>query len=164
MKYTTFSLCVYIFLFFPNQIFSQPININTAKKVGINYLASLKNTKLKSGSINQATRQINVKTATSSSSDTLYYVLNDTINHNFVIVAADERSWPILGYSQNGNYDENNQPPAFKFCMENRKKELEYIKEQKLQTDNLIKESWKNLTSGNDEILKTSVEPLLKTQ
>lgn len=164
MKYTTFALCVYIFLFFPNQIFSQPININTAKKVGMNYLASLKNTKLKSGSINQATRQIDVKTATSSSSDTLYYVLNDTINHNFVIVAADERSWPILGYSQNGNYDENNQPPAFKFWMENRKKELEYIKEKNLQPDNLIKESWKNLVGDNGEMLESSVEPLLKTQ
>ena len=59
--------------------------------------------------------------------DTVYYVFNFSGKNGFVIVAADERAYPILGYSFNGNYTIDNQPPAFSAWMECRKKEISFI-------------------------------------
>jgi hypothetical protein len=166
MKFTT-PLLLAIFLFtFNNLVFAQPINLNTAKKVAQNHLLSVVQNKLKSASPNQSKFQFSSLSVTSESKDTLYFVLNDTINQSFVIVAADKRSTPIIGYSLEGNYNENNQPPAFVAWMENRKQEIESIKENNLQPDSKISKQWDKLSSSNFDATQTttSVEPLLKTK
>ena len=49
-----------------------------------------------------------------------YYVfnINDDDYNGFVIVAGDDAAMPVLGYSDNSNYDENNLAPAFVEWME----------------------------------------------
>lgn len=146
------------------QVNAQPININTAKKIAQNHLLSVGKNNLKSARVDQTKMQFHIRAITSATSDTLYYVLNDTVNHSFVIVSGDERAWPIIGYSTEKSFDVNNQPPAFKAWMENREQELEYIKTNNLQPDVSIKTSWNNLTAASQKNSGMSVEPLLKTQ
>lgn len=46
-----------------------------------------------------------------------YYVVNT--GEGFVIVSSDDQMPEILGYSQNGNFDENNIPPALRIWLRN---------------------------------------------
>lgn len=39
-----------------------------------------------------------------------FYIINDEANNRFVIVSADERMYKILGYSDDGTFDEQNAP------------------------------------------------------
>ncbi|MFI5168045.1 MAG: Spi family protease inhibitor, partial [Thermoanaerobaculales bacterium] len=53
----------------------------------------------------------------------LYYVFNLRPS-GFVIIAADDLVYPILGYSFEGLYNKANHPPAFDERMEGRKREI----------------------------------------
>lgn len=147
-------------------VYGQSIDLNTAKVVARNHLLSVGSNQLKSASLNRTKPQFTSHSVTSESKDTLYFVLNDTINHRFVIVSGDKRSTPIIGYSLEGNFDVNNQPPAFAAWMKGREKEIAYIKQNNLQADSKISEQWDNLISANaqEKTENTGVEPLLKTK
>ena len=47
-----------------------------------------------------------------------YYVFNATDNEGFVIVSADDRTEAILGYADNGYFDQDNQPSNVKAWFE----------------------------------------------
>ncbi len=166
MKSTLTTFILHLLLSFSSHLLAQTISVDFAKKIAQNHLASSGGNSLKSAGPNQAKPQFISYSITSSRKDTLYFVLNDTINRTFVIVAADRRSTPIIGYSLDGNYSENNQPPAFVEWMENRKKELEIIKDKNLQADSKITEQWEKLSqaSSNNAPAITSVQPLLQTK
>ncbi|MGE5395801.1 MAG: leucine-rich repeat protein [Candidatus Saccharibacteria bacterium] len=160
------SILAGFFIAFSSLTFGQSININTAKTVAQNHLLSVSKNQLKTARLNQQKPKFVSYSVTSESRDTLYYVLNDTINHSFVIVSGDRRSTPIIGYSLEGNIDVNNQPPAFMAWIESRKKEIEYIKQNDLQADSKISEQWDQLSTANANISAAgeSVEPLVKTK
>ena len=146
-----------------NRLFAQSITINTAKEIAKNHMLAFGKSHLKSARINQVKYQLSVAETDSESKDTLYFVLNDTINRGFVIVAADKRSWPILGYSLEKNFDKSNQPPAFIDWMENRRKEIAIIKKNNLTASDNIAQQWERLSSVNYSEETTTVGPLIQT-
>lgn len=160
------SLLAGILMAVTGQAYGQSIDLNTAKVVARNHLLSVGSNQLKSANLNRTKPQFSSLSVISESKDTLYFVLNDTINHRFVIVSGDKRSTPIIGYSLEGNFDVNNQPPAFVAWMKGREKEIAYIKQNNLQADSKISEQWDNLISANaqENTESTGVEPLLKTK
>ena len=164
MKLTTLLLLTGLIISTNNIGFAQSININTAKEIARNHLMSVGNSNLKSASPNQSKFRFSSHSVTSESKDTLYFVLNDSINHSFVIVSADKRAYPIIGYSLDENYSEKNQAPAFTAWMENRKQEIEYIKQNDLHPDSTISATWNNLSSVNSVVESSSVEPLIQTK
>lgn len=120
---------------------------------------------LKSANAKQINLSLTSVSIDEDTRDSLYYVLSDQANNGFVIVAADKRVWPIIGYSSDGKFSENNQPPAFVNWMEQRKREIAYAKSNNLIPDNIVSQKWENLSSSNSiySLETTSVEPLLKT-
>lgn len=155
----TFFLCS-----FTNVIFAQTVDINTAKDIAEHHISSISRSTLKSKSLSGKSFQFTSVKAAVENKDTLYYILNDTINKGFVIVSADKRAWPILGYSTTDCIDENNQPEAFKTWIGDRKKEIQEIKKSNLQADKVIKEKWQNVNLKRSTIETSSVEPLIQTQ
>lgn len=153
--------------------FAQSISLNEAREVAKNQLllAGISNAKsgtsksgaLKLAPLKRENIQLRAAKAEVQSKDTLYYVLNDSVNNAFVIVSADKRVWPILGYSTNSIYSEKNQPEAYVAWMENRKKEIAYSIENNLPADTQTSEKWRQLTIGSNASQTASVEPLLKT-
>jgi len=143
---------------------AQQIDINTAKTVAKNHLESIAGPALKSTIGPQNTINFTSVIPEIVENEILYYILNDTINKAFVIVSADQRAWPILAYSTQGSFNENDQPEAFNYWMENRKKEIEYIISNDIQPDDATIASWKNLSLKSTAVATTSVEPLIKTQ
>ncbi len=147
-------------------LYAQSVSINTAKAIAESHLASVSQSQsqLKSTASKVKNFQFTSVRATVENSDTLYYILNDTINKGFVIVSADKRAWPILGYSTEGSFNEKKQPEAFTAWMENRKKEIQSIKKNNLQPDGATVDAWQNLSLKNAATTSTSVEPLILTQ
>lgn len=145
-------------------LIAQSVNISEAKAIAEHHLTSVSRSTLKSAGSKGRNFQFASIKATVENKDTLYYILNDTINKGFVIVSADKRAWPILGYSTEGSFDEKKQPEAFVEWMNNRKKEIESIKKNNLQPDPETLASWQNLEVASPIIHSTSVEPLIQTQ
>ena len=65
--------------------------------------------------------------------DTVYYYvfnINENEGGGFVIVSGEDVVKPILGYSENGNYDENNLPPNFAWWMEELQNQQQFRKKK----------------------------------
>jgi hypothetical protein len=143
-------------------LYAQNVSLDFAKKIAQNQLISLKDPNLKSASLGVITfsNYYEVK----ENNEILYYILNISGDNGFVIVSADERAYPILAYSLNGNFDEKTQPPAFAEWMNNRKQEISYIIQNDVAPNSKIISAWNtislNISSGD----MTSVEPLIKTK
>jgi len=99
--------------------------------------------------------------------DVYYYVFN--INENagggFVIVAGDDAVKPVLGYSGNGSYDENNLPPGFAYWMDYLQQQIAWAQEQGLEQSEAMRQEWESYLDGDilpepDDV----VEPLIKTK
>ena len=104
------------------------------------------------------------RTTTPNDQDTVYYYVFDAGN-GFVIVAGDDAVRPILGYSINGNYNENNLPPNFACWMNNLQQEIADTQMQKLPQTEVVRQEWDRYMSGivkNDAT--SAVGPLLQTK
>ena len=57
-----------------------------------------------------------------------FYIFNDEANNGFVIVSGEERTPDILGYSDEGCFDNENLPEALKELLEQYASEIKAIK------------------------------------
>jgi hypothetical protein len=104
------------------------IDVNTARSTASNYLKLYaSNTP---GSLRApATSDIKLAHAEASSAISganAYYAFNIT-GGGFIIVAGEDRAYPVLGYSDQGHLDYNNLPDNFKALMRGYKEEIEYL-------------------------------------
>lgn len=142
---------------------AQTVCFNEAKTIAKNHLLKAGTSTLKSGRIKSENVRFKLAKAEIENKDTLFYIMNDLEDNAFVIVSADERAWPILGYSTQGTFDEGNQPDAFKAWMEERGKEIAFIKANNLQANEKTIDEWNQLKSATIASQTSGVEPLLKT-
>jgi hypothetical protein len=108
------------------------------------------------------------KTESSNFKETepLYFIFNVNENTGFVIVSGDDIVVPVLGYSNEGTYEHNNQPPAFRKWMEGYKAQIIFAKKQNLAQTKEITQEWNNLiTNQANTYLRgtNSVTELLST-
>ncbi|GHV65837.1 hypothetical protein FACS1894199_07640 [Bacteroidia bacterium] len=86
-----------------------------------------------------------------------YYVFNVNWNvgknQGFIIVAGDDIATPILGYSDNGLYDENNLPPNFAFWMDCISQEISAAIKNGVPQSAKIKAEWEPYLSENKIVL-----------
>ena len=165
MKKNIVVFCFFTYLILSGSLcFAQSVGFNKAKEIAKNHLIIVSKNNLKSASSKKANFQFNSAKVAVENKDTLYYILNDTINKGFVIVSADQRAWPILGYSLQGIYNEKKQPDAFVAWMDAREKEIAYIKANDLQTDLQTVAAWEQLKSATITTQSNGVGPLLTTK
>jgi hypothetical protein len=76
--------------------------------------------------------------------DALFYVfnINEEDGGGFVIVSGDEAARPVLGYSPNGNFDENDLSPAFVYWMEFLGKQIEYAQDNGVEPSEEVRREW----------------------
>jgi len=153
-------------LFMSNIMHAQPVTLSKAILVAKNHWAAIEGSQMKKAISGAGKSEVISVISKTGSRDTLMYILNDTISRKFVIVAADEGIWPIIGYSLTGSYNQNNQPPAFIEWIENTRKEIEYIKYNHIKPESKINQEWERMTSLTYKSVETSnsVEPLLSTR
>lgn len=84
------------------------------------------------------------------------YAFNIGDNEGFILVSGDERTLPILGYTDSGSFDPNNAPANFKAWMKGYEQAIAGLQDAKLTT------TYAN--SIDEEPYGDSIEPLVKAR
>ena len=138
-----------------SSVFAKKTDIETAKKVGTNFFYE------RLSQHHQANYpQLSVKEVFSEkySGKTVYYVMNFRDN-GFVVVASDDVVTPVLAYSFEGNYSEENHPPQFDSWMELYAKQIDNCIQKNISATAQIRESWTHLNTSDPEKLSRSPLP-----
>jgi hypothetical protein len=133
------------------------IDLETAKSVAVTFW---ENNVLKS-KINRSGYEFYDITA--QTEFTNIYIFNT--NEGFVIVSADDVAKPILGYSQQGSFDNENIPEKAKKWLRNYSDEIQYAIDNNIEAGEETREAWNKLRNGIGLTPKStrSVSQLLTT-
>ncbi len=133
------------------------VDIETAKSVAVTFW---ENNVLKS-KINRSGYEFYDITA--QTEFTNIYIFNT--NEGFVIVSADDVAKPILGYSQQGSFDNENIPEKAKKWLRNYSDEIQYAIDNNIEAGEETREAWNKLRNGIGLTPKStrSVSQLLTT-
>ena len=154
-KYFLFIFCITLLFSFYG-LFAKPIDIQTIKTIGANFL-----------------KQPIIETKVSNtfqSNYAAYYILHS--DSGFVIIAGNDVVTPIIGYSYNSSVSKNNElPDNLKWWLESKANDIHYAIENNITASEDIKLQWENLlhnqnlsNKDNDILLANSLEPLCETK
>ena len=136
--------------------FANPVDVTTAQAVSTKFMIA--NTEMK-GDLNSQL----VYTYVSEAGNTCLYAMNVGTN-GFVIVAADDRSTPILGYSTEGSFDISSIAPAMDEYLKGFVEQIDYAIENDIPASDEIVQQWALVkATGNITASKNTntVDPLL---
>ena len=150
---------------FCSTVWAKKVDVENAEKV-VNRYTELQYRQVDRQSIQlRHTKYENTQGMQKSTAVVCYYVFN--VGNGFVIVAGDDVVKPILGYSDNGKYDENNLPPAFVYWLDCLQQEILYAVENNLPQTQAVKAMWDNYLSEKKPSARQKsgeVPPLLNTK
>ena len=122
-------------------LFANTVTEATAKKVGLNFFAS----KVSSTNLIAVKDMKLAYKQTNASAVTSFYVFNATGAKGFVIVAADDNCSPILGYSDESNFDPANIPVQLKEMLQGYTNQINYVIANNKAASLNIKNTWQQL-------------------
>ena len=135
-----FILCFISTLFCFNTLYAKKVEISVAKQVAANFYLEKNPTNISAKSIS-----VSNSFTVSENSTPLYYVFNFN-NNGFVIVSADDAVIPILGYSTEGLYSDQNQSPEFAYWMDSYKKQILEVKKTNYTGNEKSTAEWSRLS------------------
>ena len=94
-----------------NALIARPVDVETAKTVGQEFLQSKTNNHLRANDLKL------VYTGISDRSEICFFAFNSG-NDGFVVVSADDRFRPIVGYSDEGPFETENMSPELAFYLD----------------------------------------------
>lgn len=146
MKNSRLLFAILLIILLPKNLFSEPVDKAVAISVARNYYSAVTNKTVPQARV---TYQAQFSSSLSSSDmTTAYYVVNFA-DEGFVIVSADDRVRPILGYSDQGAFDRQLLPENLQFMLDEYTREIQAIVESP-STDNMVTgRAWKLLESGS---------------
>ena len=134
---------------FAGQMFAAPVDVNTAKELGAKYLKN---------------NVEHVYTLSSEEGVAYLYVFN--YDNGFVVMAADDRAYPVLGYGEDGAFDINNIPEGMRYLLGHYGRQIQYAIDNELVAEADVVEQW-DLLRKEGVTMKTrmekAVQPLLAT-
>lgn len=139
---------------------ANPVDMRTARKVAEKFINT--NTKVPVRCANDL--QL-VTTYNISRGDTAFYIFNTP--NGFVIVAANDCATPILGYSNEGQFDLNNIPIQLQDYLQNFVEQIQYGIDNHFEADKKTAQEWESVkTTGRLTCNRSNktVEPLLTTE
>lgn len=144
-------------------LFAAHIDEQTARTVGGNFLSSLATADDRSAS----SLQLAFRSGTDGTMDeevTFFYVFQD--KEGFVIVAGDDRSTPILAYSDQGAFDADDMPPNALKWLEGYKTELRQLIADDVAQPQEIADQWEQYIHGTavHGSRAAAVNPLVDTR
>jgi len=132
LSFKSFLLLLFLFVL-RSFLFAEKVPFDKIKKVAINWMNEKTNKTFSDNDI------INLKYIISNK-DTLFYIIEFS-PEGFIILSADDISFPVLGFSTEGKYSYN-YPPAFSEMLECHIKEIEESKKNTTASNNEIKKMW----------------------
>ena len=136
---------------------ANPIDMRTAQEVAVKFMNANTQTPLRGSNDLQL-----VTTYSISRGDAAFYVFNTS--HGFVIVSADDCATPVLGYSDESQFDTEDIPIQLQEYLQDFVEQIQYGIENHLEADEATARQWElvqfigHLT---EQRATTVVEPLL---
>lgn len=157
-----FSL-VFFLLFTVTLVYGNPIDENHALKIGVNFLNTTTNLSIsKDLSTCNLVYQATAKSI-QNEDITCFYVFNVS-EKGFVIVSADDRAIPILGYSTESSFDVHDIPINMAVYLKEYERSIVYAIENEIEPSDKTVQEWNNLETNRYATKGTrTVEPLLGT-
>ncbi|MFZ1702817.1 MAG: C10 family peptidase [Saprospiraceae bacterium] len=139
-------LNLFLFFFLTYGItIAKPVPKNIVDKVATNYF-NYRWENSGNQSIPHDLKLVHIET--SPSDGDVYYIYANTNGKGFIIVAADDASLPILGYSTESTFSPEKQNSSFQNWMNNYKEELIYIKKKSIIANSSTKQLWDAYSSN----------------
>jgi hypothetical protein len=148
---------------------AKPVDEQTARQVAINFFktrSAVHNSGITVATLSHKETIVMLNHEALSSPATLYFVF-DINNQGFVIVSGDDNVLPVIGYSTEGTFPQEQKPIHIAKWFEQYKSEIRYILENGITATDDIKGKWENLKKGsaaNTEKTLLGVDPLVSTQ
>ena len=122
------NLLLFLFLCMVSALQAAPITREQARLRAADFLKDTKGSKVLAPVRNKA--KLSPRRAKSLSDDMeLYYVFNRGENQGYVIVSGDDKTLPVLGYTDEGEFDYAKLPDNMRFWLEGYEQELLYLSE-----------------------------------
>ena len=134
---------------FAGQMFAAPVDVETAKNLGAKYLR---------------TNVEHVYTLSNEEGVAYLYVFN--YDNGFVVMAADDRAYPVLGYGEDGAFDVNNIPEGMRYFLGHYGRQIQYAIDNELVAEVDVTEQWELLRKEGVTTktrMEKAVSPLLAT-
>ena len=93
-----------------------------------------------------------------------FYIFNSEDGEGFVIIAADDRVHPILGYSYTGTFDYNDVPNGLAYWLSEYSRQINYAIENNISPSADIIVKWEQLKTQAFVAATEIVSPLITTQ
>jgi hypothetical protein len=96
----------------------------------------------------------------------LFYIFNLNEKKGFIIISADDCTYPVIGYSFTGTFTGENLPPAVQGMLEMRAEEITALVQSGSKASTEIKNAWAELLIPDKSMTfksPTSVDPLMST-
>jgi uncharacterized protein (TIGR02145 family) len=162
MNYTKEGLSLLIFIFITNIAFGQTISPDEASRLAKNQILHLSPHTYNNAREIVFSEQFTI----TEEKDTLYYVFNLENSQGWIILSAEKRVFPLLGWSPTGSYNLENQAPSFRSFFKRRKEYMLSVRQQKSIVPDHIAKAWNIIEkeSGSKSLPKDeviSIEPML---
>ena len=148
-----------------NAIQAEPIDTTIAKQLANRFYRQKANTLVTQRTMPKiaqcAKAQINIAGTRQTVNRDCYYVVN--FGNGFVIIAADDRVEPILGYSTSGAYNPEEVPVNMAEWMEGYRQEIAAVLATNRSASAEVSEQWYKLKHNISETSRSAVAPLLQT-
>lgn len=141
---------------FTSAVFAGPVDVNTAKELGQKFVHNTLGKK--SADLSLAYTQ-----ASEAGVDALYVFNYD---QGFVVVAADDRAYPILGSTEGQTFDIDQIPEGLRYYLGYYARQIQYAIDNDLPLDMEVAEQWYQLEKEGvvtSTRMNTAVNPLLLT-
>jgi hypothetical protein len=158
-----YRLIFFLFILFTGQsIFARQVSITDAKHVALQFYSERAN---QYSSIDHSLLNISGTFVVSENGLPVYYVFNIN-DHGYVIVSADDAVIPILAYSFEGIYSEEDQAPQFTAWMGQYTRQISYARKSDAIPLQAATSGWKHLMNPGTSSLFTrkgtqDVEPMI---
>ncbi|MBR4468827.1 MAG: C10 family peptidase [Bacteroidales bacterium] len=136
----------------PTMCLAQPVSRETARRAATTFLD------------NNGAKTADLTDLTSATGFNNVYVFST--DQSFVLMSADSRVQPVLGYSLNGGFDAEDMPENKRAWIQEYSDGIQYAIEHQTRASNEVAQQWRDLAEGNPETGRatTVVEPLIQTR
>ena len=153
-------------LFLVELLQAAPVDSAEAAKIAQNFYKQNNAVSVVNGvPLREAKPDKNFRNITSATTFRNFYIFNAD-DGGFVIVSADDRAVPVLGYSDNGFINVDSLPDNFRWWLGEYEREIAYTIENDVIADEETKEEWAALRAGQSLPIRNtqSVSPLIQTK
>ena len=136
-----------------------PVDSTTAQNVALNFWSSQINP------TRQDATNVQFRNVAPQLGFSQLYLMQNEAGEGFVIVAADDRAIPVLGYSDHGTLDAATMPDNFRMWLQIYEEEIAAAAQAQLSQSETVAAEWAALATGASLPTRaiTAVQPLLST-